>query len=459
MMWSSRSLPDPVIGVFVGVVGGYALLSLPPLVAIALLLGVLALGAVSSFSHVDRMATSLVILTAFTMPMGGQFIAGVPLPDIVLPLAVGAGILVRVKEGTRRPSVGTYRLLVAGVVMIAVSGLIGAVFEAPGPFLYQGTSTPLQDVSGWGNNIGNLVKFILGASLPIILWVLTAPSRALCRRIAEAFLLGCALSAAVGLLLPIGRFGPRWIGLAVSPIPFGEICLLAMGPAVGLLLLRRRPHLLSLVAIPLLGLGVVMSGSRSALGGMLIFLAVIGLLTKNRMVIGSVLCGVVAVLLVLGLGLVTPQGESAVSRILGNTSTASNSDTIRSDLAEKVLDRYWERPITGNGLNYMRPSHNFYLGLLASGGVLGLAGFATIVGGAVTRMLARRTDMLVVGITASFLGYLAAAYYDYTFWWRWLWFYIGMVYAIGATSTTTSGRDAFLAEDDVAADPADVRSG
>ena len=40
---------------------------------------------------------------------------------------------------------------------------------------------------------------------------------------------------------------------------------------------------------------------------------------------------------------------------------------------------------------------------------------------------------MVVGASAAYLAYLAAAYFDNIFWERWLWFTVGMVVATTAT--------------------------
>jgi O-antigen ligase len=98
-----------------------------------------------------------------------------------------------------------------------------------------------------------------------------------------------------------------------------------------------------------------------------------------------------------------------------------------------VFDLWQQRPITGNGYNYMRPSHNVYLGLLGSAGILGVGGLLMLETTIFRRAWRRRSDLLAACVAAGYASYLTAAYFDNIFWWRWLWFYVGMVVAVMAT--------------------------
>ena len=79
----------------------------------------------------------------------------------------------------------------------------------------------------------------------------------------------------------------------------------------------------------------------------------------------------------------------------------------------------------------MRPSHNVYLGVLASAGVLGVVGFGMVLTSvAAPRVASARRLPRARRVGAAYVAYLAAAYFDNIFWWRWLWFYVGMVVAV-----------------------------
>jgi O-antigen ligase len=215
--------------------------------------------------------------------------------------------------------------------------------------------------------------------------------------------------------------------------------------------------------MPVLAFGILSSGSRAALGAMVVLGLIVGPLTRNRVVFAALLSGAGAILLLFSLGVVKPEGENALGRALGDSVTAEGSDSIREALQENVWDRFVARPLTGNGFNYMRPSHNVYLGLIASAGVLGVVGLAIIVSTVVRRLWRKRSDLLLASVTAAYLAYLCNAYFDNIFWWRWLWFYVGLVLAVGATRRSSSeagaiddGADADdgAADDGAAADGA-----
>lgn len=422
---------DGALAVGLGAFCAVLVVVLPPLIAAGLALPLVGLAATRF--DVGAIASSLVLVTAFTMPMNRLFI-GVPVPlsDFFLIATAGVYILIRLTERSS-PAERTYKSVAIGLGLLALGGLVGAVFEAPGPFLYKALGVPIRDISGWSENLGNLMKFVLGSLLPIGVWALVRPSRAFVRRILWATLSGAVVSAVIGIVLPLGKVGRRSVGMTVHPNQFGSICLLAMGVAFGLLLSRRQIQAWAFFVFPLLAIGIMASGSRAALGGMLILLLMIGPLTHDRRIMGALLAGAAAILLVFATGLIKPEGENALGRTLGSSSSAVGSGQVRDDLFERVFDRWVERPFTGQGYNYMRPSHNVYLGILASAGVLGVIGFTVVAGTVIRRFWRRRDDLLIAGVTAGYIAYLANAYFDNIFWWRWLWFHVGLVLATIAT--------------------------
>jgi hypothetical protein len=438
---SRRRPPLAWLGdVAVGVVAALLVVTLPPFLTVGLVLGLAGLAFLTRFERVEDVAETFAILTALTMPMNRLLVGPIPISDFLLVAAVGLYILVRLVHG-REPIAGnerTYRPIVIALTILGIGGLVGALFEVKGPFLYKALGEPVRDVSGWGQNIGNLMKFLLGSFVPMALWALVRPGRALMRKLIGAFTLGCCTSVLVGYALPGFRFGNRIGGLTVHPGQFGSLSLLGMGTALALLLTQPRFRLWGYAALPLLALGILGSGSRAALGGMVVLGLIIGPITGRRAVMGAVLVGAAAILVVFSLGVVKPEGENALGRALGGESSASGSSAIREDLGSRVFERWEQRPITGNGYNYMRPSHNVYLGLLGSAGVLGVLGLLTLEATIFRRAWRRRTDLLSACVVSGYAAYLTAAYFDNIFWWRWLWFYVGMVVAVLATRP---GRD------------------
>lgn len=423
----------------VGGLGALIVVALPAPASLGLIALLCILVPLSSMSRVENMAAAMTVLAAFLMPMNRLGIVLVPISDIVMLLAIGLYLLTRLTTRTR-PNWTPYRPVLIGLGLLTLGGLAGAVFEVPGAFMYKALGQPWRDISGWAQNIDNLAKFVLGSFIPIGLWVLVPAQRSLVRRIIGAFVAGCFASAVVALVLPFGQGGGRMVGLTVHPNQLGSLCLLGTGAALSLLLTQDRFAPWGYVVLPVLSLGLLGSGSRAALAGMLVLGAIIGPLTRSRAIIGVLLAGTAVVLLLFAAGLIKAEGQNAVGRALGSDPSAANSSAIRADLGERVLDRWLARPLTGQGFNYMRPSHNVYLGVLASAGLLGVIGFAVLISGILRRTWRRRADLMVACMAAGYFAYLVNAYFDNIFWWRWLWFTVGMVVATTATSS---------AEDDV----------
>lgn len=425
---------EATLGAVFGLIGALMCAIFSPALAL-LAAGGLCVLAVTSRFEIRSVAAAFVILTAFTMPMNRLYVGatGIPISDVLLVLCVGLYVLVRLAEG-RTSEDQTYRPVLIALTLLAVGGLVGAIFEAPGAFFYQAINTLPRDVSGWGQNLSNLGKFLAGSLIPIALWALVRPDRAFMRRILGAFVVGTFVSALIGLLLPSAKAGNRSYGMTVHPGQFGSLSLLGISAALALLLSRPPFKAWGFIVIPILGLGIIASGSRAALGALVVLGLIIGPLTRNRAVLGGVMAGTALVLILFTAGVIKPEGQNALGRALGSDQSAENSSTIRGELGAAVWHRWTERPLTGNGFNYMRPSHNVYLGILACTGILGVVGMLSLVTSIVRRTWRRRADMMSVCVTAGYVAYLAAAYFDNIFWWRWLWFVVGMVVAVSATS-------------------------
>jgi O-antigen ligase len=434
---------DLGLGIGLGLVGAVMAVMLPLVVSVGLVVGLLGTVVLMRFGRgagggagmggPTELAGSLLVATAFTIPMNRFAVPGTPVAvsDMLLVLTLGVYILTRLAEH-RAPSRQGYAPILLGIGLLAVGGLIGAFFEVAGPFMYKALGVPIRDISGWKENIGNLINFLLGSLIPIGCWMLARPSRALLRRVMWGFVAGATVSALIGVL-PYGRGGSRMIGMTVHPNQLGSLSMMGIGVALGLLLSERRLRVLPLLAFPILAYAILGSGSRAALGAVAILAVIIGPLTRSRAVMGALLTGVALVLLVFATGVVQPKGENAVGRALGDSDTAEGSDSIREDLQTRVWDVFSRRPLTGNGYNYMRPSHNVYLGLIASAGVLGVLGLGIVVTTVMRRAWRRRADLLAVAVAATYLAYLGNAYFDNIFWMRWLWFFVGMVAAAGMT--------------------------
>lgn len=412
-----------------GAVAALAAIFLPPLIAIPLFATFAVMALLNRTLELRGLAEALLLATAFVQPMNRLGLGPLEIGDYLLLLAVGVYFLLRLQDHRRYPP--TYRVVVIALVILAIGGFVGALFEPAGPFLY----TPDRrieyfDISGFAANMLNLRNMVIGSLTPMALFILARPSRALFRLVVVAFVAGCVVSAIAGFAVPsLGVEGlGRLQGLTLHTRMFGTLSQLGIGAAAGLLLSARRPSPVLIGTIPLLAMAVVMSGSRAAFASLVPFLLGLGPLARSRVVMGVTLLSVVAGVAFLAVGIAVPEGDSAIARIVhSDSASATDSDDLREEVTSATFDRFLERPITGSGWNYMRPSHNVFLGIIASAGVLGVIGTTMLVGHLALRVWATRRDRLVVGLGLGYFVYLAAAYYDNLFWWRWLWFYVAML--------------------------------
>jgi hypothetical protein len=432
---------DLALALIVGALAALMVVSLPAILVLILVIALAGL-AVATRLDVRTMAETLLLLSSFMMPMNQVWAGPAPASDVLLCLALGLYVLIRLHERERSDK-KPYRPVIIGLTILAVGGLVGTAFEVHGPFLYKALGEPLRDVSGLGQNLGNEMKFILGSFIPMTAWILCRPDRPFIRKLIGAFVTGAVVSAVVGIVLPQGHPGSRMIGLTVHPGQFGSLSLLAMGSAMGLLLSRPPFRAWGFIALPILAFAILGSGSRAALGGMAVLALILGPMTRNKAVMAGLFVGLSGVLVMFATGVVRPEGENALGRAFGGASSAAGSDAVRGDLHREVFGRWEMRPLTGNGYNYMRPSHNVYLGIIASTGVLGVIGFLVILSYIFRRLWRRRADLLTMGVGAAYMAYLCAAYFDNIFWWRWLWFFVGMVVAV---TTTRPGPDEIVVD-------------
>jgi hypothetical protein len=436
---------DLALAIPLGLLGALLVTKIPWELGVVAAMGLAGLALATRFQHVERAARVMILLSAFLVPMNrlGIGIAGIRFGDVTLSLALGLYLLIHLRE-TTEPGDGSWRIVFLGIGLLLAGGIVGMLFETGGPFIYQALGLPPRDISGLGENLGNLFNLASGSLVPLGALALCKPNRAFVRKILGWFVAGCTTSAVVGGALPFGRGGQRIIGLTVHPNPYGSLSLLAMGPAIGLMLRSKKIPAWGYFVLPVLAFAVLQSGSRAALGALFVFALLIGPLTGRKVVMGALL-GMAAVALILfATGIVRPEGENALGRAFGGSVHAANSDSIREDLGHRVWARFAARPITGNGYNYMRPSHDVYLGLIASAGVLGVLGLGTIITTAVRRTWRKREDLLAVCVSAGYFAYLANAAFDNVFWWRWLWFYVGLVFV--TMTTKPNAREMGLPE-------------
>jgi hypothetical protein len=332
-----------------------------------------------------------------------------------------------------------------GVLMITAGGLFGemATEGTRTQELLSGlqTITALNQTSnllGAGTAGSSLLRFILGAPCVLIIFLLINPDPKSASNLAKWYAVGAAISAVAGILgYNVNSYYQRAVGLAAHFLHFGLTSLFGTAIAIGWYVsaTARWSRIVAMIIGGLCAYGVLLSGARSALLGLLAVLIFFAMLGRGR---GMVLLAVFSVLGTLGLYFATPympQG-SALYRLFGSSAKLSNqvsgSNEQHLQALKQAIDQISLHPWTGTGFANALTAHNLELEAADVGGLIGLGGLL-LVWGTVFFLLGR---MLRYGLPASdwaraaplvgMFGYFVLAQFENIFWDRHLWFILSV---------------------------------
>ena len=188
----------------------------------------------------------------------------------------------------------------------------------------------------------------------------------------------------------------------------------------------------------MLAWGIVLSGSRAGvLGGATVLLLAFALYARRSIVVIALAAGVIAALLLGGLQPNLPR-VNAISRLVNyNSSAVYESDAGRSAALKDSISTISGHPLTGVGFANAKAAHNIYLQAWESGGILALLGFLMIAGATlkplhvITRRYGegQRGDIMALGISLGFAGYLVAGLFQNALWERYVWLMPALVAA------------------------------
>lgn len=316
---------------------------------------------------------------------------------------------------------GTYPLIV-GVLLMGIGGLIGS-------------SAATDLVTGFAN----MVRFGVAAlAVPIVLawW---SPNRRAVQLVIWTWVLGASVSAIVAILQLQGGDYTRPLGLGTHPNTLAITSLMASGPALYLVAAGRlRTRLLALGLVASLFFAVVISGSRAGILGYLGVVAVFTLLSRRTVLallgMGALAGGVLANVLALST-------ENAVSRLFAlDPGTVSQSNLGRLATLEDNFNSALAHPLFGIGFELAGDAHNIFLQVFVSAGIVGLGGFLYLIYGVISgarRSIAKASEtngresrLLVIGLAASFVGYLVAGLFQNALWDRYIWIVPGLLAAV-----------------------------
>lgn len=220
----------------------------------------------------------------------------------------------------------------------------------------------------------------------------------------------------------------RHYGLTVHPNALSLTAMLSMPLVLAKMTDARRVMMLSPVLL-LMVFALFLSGSRIGLVGFalaLLFTLVLNpvvrrtLITRDPRVVFTVIAGVAvtAVLLFLvplhsfSLADKESGGPATISRVDSSDPSSQESDSLRRQYFEDSVEYIKERPLVGYGFQWVEASHDLYLQMLLSGGILALIGFLTVMVGYVRESwilrdrVPGRTRGLVLALGISVAVYL-----------------------------------------------------
>lgn len=203
------------------------------------------------------------------------------------------------------------------------------------------------------------------------------------RRLSALFVMSAAISASFGLLEFLGITdvasrisgfsgfpynGGRPAGFTAHPNQLGLVCVLAFPLAMELF---RRSRLWA-SSLLLLVAGVMVSGSRTALAGLVVaafvMLWIRGTISTTRLVKGTVALALVG-------AMATAAGvDVTLDRVLSDDNAVAEATEARTDSVRTAVSDIKAHPLTGVGFG--GNAHSLYVQILQGAGVFALAGFA-----------------------------------------------------------------------------------
>jgi energy-converting hydrogenase Eha subunit A len=289
-------------------------------------------------------------------------------------------------------SVQVPRGMLVGAIIIAVAGLLSAVFPASAAYI----STRFDPVSplgiaalGGNGNLTQLAKFEVALVGVIVAVLLLRPSIAEAKRLAGAWVISALVSAAVAAsdasghtsisahLLGYVDINGRQGGLSVQANDLAVSTAIAL-PVLLFWLVHgsARTKVAGAFGLGLVAYSSILAGSRGGFAGMLVA-AVLFVLFTPRLRLRVVIFGIPLVLLAGCLAILAfPSVLSTIAtdvRFAGDLSAASNIGHVLG--LQQGLSDVQQSPIFGIGFDHLTEATEVHLQLLAAGGVLALGGY------------------------------------------------------------------------------------
>jgi len=362
-----------------------------------------------------RLLLGLLALTGFVAPMDSIRAGGIGgLADVMLLASLGLLAFIVLATGNYRKLTSYGPVLLAATGM-AFAGLIGTFFSV----------SPASSAL-------NIARFTIAVCGMMIVFANAAENDRDVRLLMWSYVMGSSASALYGLVRPSPSGRPQ--GLSFHPNALGLTSVFALCLLCGLISVASlRVRVIGLALVAILGLGIVISGSRAALVAGAVGTLVFVVASRNQRLIRYGALAVVSAILALFLGLYALPETTAIDRLFTPSELTSQIDQERALVRDVAIQEIDAHPLTGSGFGNATAAHNLPLQALQAGGILGLAAFLFLVASILRPLIRRRRDRLVAGVLAMYCGYLATFFASNALWDRWLWFPIICGLALHAT--------------------------
>ncbi|MGI8486305.1 MAG: O-antigen ligase family protein [Thermomicrobiales bacterium] len=289
-------------------------------------------------------------------------------------------------------------------------------------------------------SVVSLMRFLKLATavflIPLIIGLLN-PKLSTMRALIVGWIASATISSLYGIVVGPGEISPTRInGLATHPNNLALCCVLAFGPALVLTMMGTiSSRVLSGACSVILAFGVVLSGSRAGLLGLVVVLVILLFMIDKKDVVKYVVIATVVVYALFSLGILKMDDNNALDRLFSQSNSASvtESDSGRLEKLNNSWQQILDRPFLGVGLQEARGGHNVYVQLLSSSGILGLLGFLTIAWNSMkplwtslrstisTRESDYSTRLFLIGLVSSYVGLIVADAVSNALWERFVW--------------------------------------
>lgn len=246
-----------------------------------------------------------------------------------------------------------------------------------------------------------------------------------------------ASAIAAALIGPPDRYTQRAQGLATHANSLALVSVLALGPAIVLIIQSHRiVKLIWVIASGFLLWSILFaSGSRAGVIGLVFIFALLQWFIGSRRTLLVALECLLLLVIALRLGFIDISGSESLGRLVGRgteiqVSGAKQSDEGRLAALYLARDEFMKRPLIGSGLATARAAHNVYVSVLTSGGVIALIGLLLVLNQMFrsSQMLSRLKDrpdgslvLLGMGWIAGYTGMMAANLFQNALWERFVW--------------------------------------